>query len=99
MSPPEACRAAPPSGFGRRPGGPAPGRPGLRHAHSAGLDSRQEEAFSRSMGIGTTPERWGFSEKRRHGVRESRRSSMFSRFRGAVQKGPAQRQETQIVQP
>ena len=31
--------------------GPAPGRLGLRRAHSAGLDSRQEKALSRSTGV------------------------------------------------
>ena len=79
-------------------GGPAPGRPGLRHAHSAGLDSRQEEALSHSMGIGTAPEHWGSSEKRRRGVRESRHSSTFFPISGY---GPAASRPTakaQIVQ-
>ena len=44
----------------QKAGGPAPGRPGLRHAHSAGLDSRQrggvlaqhgDRDYSRALGI------------------------------------------------
>ena len=79
-------------------GGTGAGAAGTAPRVAAGLDSRQEEAVSRSTGIEAAPERWGPSEKRWCGRGSPAIRVRISRFRGSVQQHPVQRQNTQIVQ-